>query len=288
MAKRGKKRKGTAAEAIEPNRTFDKHPPEPKPKMSRKEYETHLEKLQVELVRLQEWVVANGERIIVIFEGRDAAGKGGVLKRITERVSPRVFRTVALPAPTERQKSQMYIQRYMEHFPAAGEIILFDRSWYNRFGVERVMGFCTDEEYENFVRLCPGLEREIVHSGIRLIKYYFDVSQAEQERRFKARINDPMRQWKLSPMDLESYRLWWEYSKAIDNMFITTDTEYAPWYVVHADDKRRARLNCISHMLSMIPYEDVPFEKPVLPRRKARPKGLPEMRMYERFVPGRF
>jgi len=291
MAKKAKKAKNktetveTAAAEIP---TYVGHAPEPKPKLSRKDYESELEKLQVELVRLQEWVVANGERIIVIFEGRDAAGKGGVLKRITERVSPRVFRTVALPAPTERQKSQMYIQRYIEHFPAGGEIVLFDRSWYNRFGVERVMGFCSEEEYDNFARLCPGLEREIVHSGIRLIKYYFDVGQAEQERRFKARINDPMRQWKLSPMDVESYRLWWDYSKAIDDMFMITDTEFAPWYVVYADDKRRARLNCIAHLLSVIPYEEVPREKAKLPRRKARPKGLSGTRMYERFVPDRY
>lgn len=288
MAKKAKKKTEKVETAAGQTPAHVGHPPETKPKMSRKDYEAELEKLQVELVRLQEWVKATGERIIVIFEGRDAAGKGGVIKRITERVSPRVFRTVALPAPTEREKSQIYTQRYMQHFPAAGEIIIFDRSWYNRMGVERVMGFCTDEEYENFVRVCPDFEREIVHSGIRLIKYFFDVGQAEQERRFKARINDPMRQWKLSPMDLESYRLWWDYSAAIDKMFMATDTDYAPWYVVPSDDKRRARLNCIAHLLSIIPYEEIPHEKPKLPRRKARPKGLSETRTYERFVPGRY
>ncbi len=287
MAKKSKKRKETATAATKEAQASAQQPPEQKSKMSRKDYEAELEKLQVELVRLQEWVKATGERIIIIFEGRDAAGKGGVIKRITERVSPRVFRTVALPAPTEREKSQIYIQRYMRHFPAAGEIIMFDRSWYNRMGVERVMGFCTDEEYDNFVRVCPQLEREIVHSGIRLIKYFFDVGQAEQERRFKARINDPMRQWKLSPMDLESFRLWWDYSDAIDKMFIATDTDYAPWYVVPSDNKRQARLNCISHLLSIIPYETVQFEKPVLPKRKRRPKGLSETRTYGRIVPDR-
>ncbi len=264
------------------------HPPDRKPKMDRDVYEDELEKLQAQLVALQEWVVANGERIIVIFEGRDAAGKGGVLRRITERVSPRVFRTVALPAPTEREKSQIYFQRYIQHFPAAGEITLFDRSWYNRAGVERVMSFCSADEYDNFMRVCPAWEREIVHEGIRLIKYYFDVSQAEQEKRFNARINDPIRQWKLSPMDVESYRRWWDYSKAIDDMFMVTDTEYAPWYVVHADDKRRARLNCIAHLLSIIPYEEIPVEKAKLPRRQARPKALSETRLYEKFVPGRY
>jgi polyphosphate kinase len=254
-------------------------------KMSRKAFEAELIKLQTELCRLQDWVKHEGARIIIVFEGRDAAGKGGVIKRITERVSPRVFRVVALPAPTEREKTQIYAQRYISHFPAAGEIILFDRSWYNRAGVERVMGFCTEHECERFLQVIPNFERELVDQGIILIKYFFDVSQEEQERRFRRRIDDPMRQWKLSPMDLESYKLWWNYTAAYNDMFSATDTDYAPWYIVEADDKRRARLNCIAHLLSVISYKKVPFEKPSLGKRLKKPKDVPDRPLFRHVVP---
>jgi polyphosphate kinase 2 len=248
-----------------------------KEKLSGKDFERELEKLEVELVKLQLWVQHEGAKIIVVFEGRDAAGKGGVIKRITERVSPRVFRVVALPAPTERQKSQLYIQRYMEHFPAAGEVVLFDRSWYNRAGVERVMGFCSERQVERFLKMCPPMERVVVESGIMLIKYWFEVSQDEQTRRFKSRINDGRKIWKLSPMDLESHRRWYDFSRARDEMLAATDTPMAPWYIVDADDKRRARLNCIAHLLSLIPYKDVKREKIKLPDRQ-KPKGYVEPR----------
>lgn len=254
-------------------------------RMSRKAFEAELIKLQTELCRLQDWVKHEGARIIIVFEGRDAAGKGGVIKRITERVSPRVFRVVALPAPTEREKTQIYAQRYISHFPAAGEIILFDRSWYNRAGVERVMGFCTEHECERFLQVIPNFERELVDQGIILIKYFFDVSQEEQERRFRRRIDDPMRQWKLSPMDLESYKLWWNYTAAYNDMFSATDTDYAPWYIVEADDKRRARLNCIAHLLSVISYKKVPFEKPALGKRLKKPKDVPDRPLFRHVVP---
>ena len=256
-------------------------------KLSRKDFEAELYKLHAELCRLQDWVKHTGHRAVVVFEGRDAAGKGGVIKRITERVSPRVFRVVALPAPSERERSQLYIQRYISQMPAAGEIILFDRSWYNRAGVERVMGFCTKEQAEAFLRVCPGFERELVRSGIQLIKYFFDVSQDEQERRFRDRIEDPRKQWKLSPMDLESYRRWWAYSAAYKDMIDATDSEFAPWHKVVADDKRRARLNCISHMLSLIPYEDVPEPDHDLGKR-AKPKGPPAEPLFAHVVPERF
>ncbi len=239
----------------------------PKPKMSRKKYEAELRKLQVELVKLQEWVKHKGLRIVVIFEGRDAAGKGGIIRRITERVSPRVFRVVALPVPSDRERTQLYLQRYLQHLPAAGEVVLFDRSWYNRAGVERVMNFCTEEEYDRFLDNIADFERFLVEDGIILIKYWISVSNQEQERRFRKRIEDPLRQWKLSPMDLESRRRWYDYSRARDMMFAASDTEHAPWYVVRADDKRRARLNCIAHLLSLIPYEELPREKVVLPER---------------------
>ena len=235
--------------------------------LQRKEYERALEHLQVELVKLQAWVKHTGARIVVVFEGRDAAGKGGVIKRITERVSPRVFRVVALPAPNDREKSQLYVQRYLAHMPAAGEIVLFDRSWYNRAGVEKVLGFCTGRQYENFLRTCDRFEQSLVDDGIILLKYWLSVSQDEQERRFLARIEDPLRQWKLSPTDLESVRRWYEYSAARDAMFMASDTDFAPWYVVRSDDKRRARLNCIRHLLSCIPYEVVPQEKVEIPER---------------------
>jgi polyphosphate kinase len=234
-------------------------------KLSRKEFDRELRGLQRELVIMQEYVKAKGLKIVVIFEGRDAAGKGGVIKRIAERTNPRICRVVALPAPTEREKTQWYFQRYVPHLPAAGEIVLFDRSWYNRAGVERVMGFCSEQEYEEFMRSCPEFERMLVRSGIQLIKYWFSVSDEEQERRFQARVHDPMRRWKLSPMDLESRARWVEYSRAKDEMFRYTDIKHAPWYVVDADDKRRARLNCIAHLLSMIDYEDLtpaPLELP--------------------------
>jgi polyphosphate kinase 2 len=237
------------------------------PKMSGKEYEKELRKLQVELCRLQDWVKYKGLRIIMIFEGRDGAGKGGTIKAITERVSPRVFRVVALPAPSDREKTQMYMQRYMEHFPAAGEVAIFDRSWYNRAGVEYVMGFCTKEQHCRFLDLCPEVEGYIAGSGVKLIKYWLEVSNDEQERRFKARIDDPLRQWKLSSMDLPSRSRWYEYSRARDMMLAATDTSGAPWYIVRSDDKKRARLNCISHLLSLIDYEVLPRDEVNLPER---------------------
>ena len=237
------------------------------PKMKRKEYEQELRKLQTELCRLQDWVVHKGLRVIVVFEGRDTAGKGGTIKAITERVSPRVCRLVALPAPSEREKSQLYVQRYMQHFPAAGEIVIFDRSWYNRAGVEYVMEFCTKEQYQAFVDLCPRFESHIVKAGIILIKFWLEVGQKEQQRRFEARIEDPMRQWKLSSMDIESYPRWYAYSRARDMMLDATDTEDAPWHIVRSDDKDRARLNCIAHLLDLIPYKKVPRDKIKLPKR---------------------
>jgi polyphosphate kinase 2 len=239
-------------------------------KMKRKLYEKELLKLQVELCRLQAWVRFKGLRVIIIFEGRDAAGKGGTIKALTGRVSPRVFRVVALPAPSDREKSQMFLQRYIERFPAAGEIIIFDRSWYNRAGVEYVMGFCTEDEHRRFLELCPEIERYITDSGIQLIKIWLEVGQDEQERRFEARVNDPIRQWKLSPMDLESYRRWYEYSRARDLMLKMTDSSHAPWHIVHSDDKRRARLNCLSHILGLIPYRKAPREKIKLPKRSSK------------------
>jgi len=241
-----------------------------KERMKRKQYEEELRELQVELCRLQDWVKDAGERIIVVFEGRDAAGKGGLIRSMTERVSPRVFRVVALPAPSDREKSQMYLQRYLAHFPAAGEIVIFDRSWYNRAGVEYVMGFCSKQEHKRFLQLCPVVERFIVDNGIRLHKYWLEVGDEEQERRFHARIHDPLRQWKLSPMDLPSRQKWYEYSRARDMMLEATDTDHAPWNIVHSDDKRRARLNCIAHLLSQIPYKKVKREEVKLPKRSMK------------------
>jgi polyphosphate kinase len=254
-----------------------------KPKLKRKEYEEQIAGFHAELVKLQFWVKHTGARIIVLFEGRDAAGKGGVIKRITERVSPRLFRVVALPAPSERERSQIYFQRYFEHFPAAGEIVIFDRSWYNRAGVERVMGFCTDEQYNRFLKLTPAWERDIIDAGLTLIEYWFEVSQDEQTHRFSERMNDPRKTWKLSPMDLESHRRWYDYSRARDAMFAATDTPESPWYVIKADDKRRARLNCIAHFLSTIPYEEIPQEKVALPPRQ-KAKGYEEPKHPFRFV----
>jgi polyphosphate kinase 2 len=238
--------------------------------MKRKQYAKELRKLQVELCRLQDWVKHKGLRVILVLEGRDAAGKGGTIKAIMERVSPRVFRLVALPAPTEREKSQLYIQRYMHHFPAAGEVVIFDRSWYNRAGVEHVMGFCSKEQYQTFLDLCPNFERHMVQSGIILIKVWLEVSQEEQEKRFEARIEDPMRQWKLSPMDLESFSRWYAYSRARDRMLDATDTKDVPWFVLRSDDKERARLNCIAHVLEQIPYKKAPREKVKLPKRSTK------------------
>ena len=237
-------------------------------KLSNKDYLRELKKLHVELVKLQEWVRHKGLKICVVFEGRDGAGKGGTIKAITERVSPRVFRVVALPAPTEREKSQMYLQRYMPHFPAAGEVVIFDRSWYNRAGVERVMGFCTDEQARRFLKMAPLVEKTMVDSGIILVKYWLEVSQDEQTRRLESRIDDGRKIWKLSPMDLESYSRWYDYSRARDEMFAATDTAWAPWYVVRSDDKRRARLNVIGHFLSKISYKEAPREKIKLPKRQ--------------------
>jgi len=237
-------------------------------KIDKKEYEEELGKLQVELVKLQEWIKFKGLKVVVIFEGRDAAGKGGVIKRITESLNPRNVRVVALPAPTEREKSQWYFQRYVAHLPAAGEMVLFDRSWYNRAGVEKVMGFCTEEEYQEFLRSVPEFERMLVRSGIILLKYWFSVSDEEQEKRFEDRIKDPTKRWKLSPMDLQSRSRWVEYSKAKDQMFAHTDIKQVPWYVVNADDKKKARLNCIHHLLSMIPFEDLTPEPIELPPRQ--------------------
>ncbi|UUX48541.1 polyphosphate kinase 2 [Nisaea acidiphila] len=248
-------------------------------KLGRKAYEKALYDLQVELCRLQAWVKATGERAVVVFEGRDAAGKGGVIKRITERVSPRVFRTVALPAPSEREKTQLYAQRYIQHFPAAGEIVLFDRSWYNRAGVERVMGFTEMEQVRRFLRSTTFFEREISETGIKLIKYFLHVDQDEQERRFLSRMTDPTKHWKLSPMDLESYRLWDEYSIAYDEMLRATHTPDTPWFIIDSNDKKRARLNCISHLLSQFDYQAIPFEAPELPERetvKDAPKDGPQ------------
>jgi polyphosphate kinase 2 len=260
-------RKSKRNAAVDPE---DQAGPEPPPRLKRAFYEQELARLQVELVKLQEWVKARGLKVVVIFEGRDAAGKGGVIKRITQRLNPRVCRVVALGTPTEREKTQWYFQRYVPHLPAAGEMVLFDRSWYNRAGVERVMGFCTEDEYQEFMRSCPEFERMLVRSGIRLIKYWFSVSDEEQERRFQARINDPTKRWKLSPMDLESRARWVEYSKAKDKMFAHTDIKQAPWYVVEADEKRRARLNCIRHLLSKVPYEDLTPPPIKLPPRQDR------------------
>ena len=241
-------------------------------KLGRKAYEKQLRKLQEELCYLQAWVREKGERVIILLEGRDAAGKGGVIKAITERVSPRVFRVVALPAPSDRQKSQMYVQRYVEHFPAAGEIVIFDRSWYNRAGVEYVMGFCTPEQHKRFLELTPVVEKFVVDGGIRLIKIWLEVGQEEQEKRFHARIDDPIRQWKLSPMDLESFKRWYDFSKARDLMLDYTDTVHAPWHVVDSNDKKRVRLNVISHVLSHIPYKRVEHEKVKLPERSHKRK----------------
>lgn len=254
-------------------------------KLSRKFYESELVKLQIELVKLQSWIKKQDLKVVVIFEGRDAAGKGGTIKRITQSLNPRVCRVVALGTPTEREKTQWYFQRYVPHLPAAGEMVLFDRSWYNRAGVERVMDFCTNDEYWDFLRACPNFERMLIRSGIMLIKYWFSVGEEEQERRFQDRLRDPTKQWKLSPMDIESRKKWMEYSKAKDEMFSYTDTKISPWYVVEADDKKRARLNCIRHLLSLIPFKEVQPKILELPTR-VKQKGYVRPPMNEQtFVP---
>ena len=259
-------------------------PPE---KMKRKEYEGEMRILHGELVAMQEWVKATGAKICIVFEGRDTAGKGGTIKRITERVSPRVFRVVALPAPTEREKSQMYVQRYVTHFPAAGEVVIFDRSWYNRAGVERVMGFCKPEETERFLELVPAWEKAMTDSGILLLKYWLEVSPDEQTRRLESRINDPRKIWKLSDMDLKSYSRWYDYSRARDAMFAATDTAWAPWYIARTDDKMRGRLNIISHLLGQVPYKPLASREITLPRRQ-RPGGYVEPDLPLRYIPTPF
>jgi polyphosphate kinase 2 len=257
-------------------------------KLGKKRYEEELARLQLELIKLQEWIKHSGLRVVVIFEGRDAAGKGGTIKRITESLNPRICRVVALAAPTERERTQWYFQRYVSHLPAAGEIVLFDRSWYNRAGVERVMGFCTEDEYQEFLRACPEFERMLLRSGIVLVKYWFSVSDAEQERRFQRRIQDPTRRWKLSPMDLKSREMWVEYSRAKDSMFHYTDTKQSPWWVVEADDKRRARLNCISHLLEQVSYGDLTPEPIKLPPRRDDLGYVRPPMTDQTFVPNRF
>ncbi len=259
-------------------------PAEPNGNLRGKDYLRELARLHVELVKLQRWVIHKGLKVCIVFEGRDGAGKGGTIKAITERVSPRVFRVIALPAPTEREKSQMYVQRYISHLPAAGEVVIFDRSWYNRAGVERVMGFCTDEQAKRFLQMAPAVERAFIESGVILLKYWLEVSQDEQTRRLAARIDDGRKIWKLSPMDLQSYSRWYDYSRARDEMFRATDTPWAPWFVVRSDDKKRARLNAISHLLKQIPYEDLPREKVKLPDRQ-KPRGYKEPDYPYKFVP---
>ena len=287
MAKKKKKSKDTApSDAAE-------HPAEqgadagPPAKMKRKEYEAQMRILHGELVAMQEWVKDSGAKICIVFEGRDTAGKGGTIKRITERVSPRVFRVVALPTPTDREKSQMYVQRYVQHFPAAGEVVIFDRSWYNRAGVERVMGFCTPAETDRFLELVPGWERAMTDSGILLLKYWLEVSPQEQTRRLESRIHDPRKIWKLSDMDLKSYSRWYDYSRARDAMFAASDTEWAPWYIADTNDKKRGRLNIISHLLSQVPYKPPAHHDPTLPRRQ-RPGGYTEPDLPRRHIPTPF
>ncbi|MBT3378346.1 MAG: polyphosphate kinase 2 [Lentisphaerae bacterium] len=284
---KGKKRKATGTAKGVPATAEEAKAPS-RPKLSKKLYEDELERLQVELVKLQEWVKHKGLKVVVVFEGRDAAGKGGVIKRITQSLNPRVCRVVALGTPTEREKTQWYFQRYVPHLPVAGEIVLFDRSWYNRAGVERVMGFCTEPEYLEFLRSCPEFERMLVRSGTILIKYWFSVSDDEQEQRFQARIKDPTKRWKLSPMDLESRARWVEYSKAKDKMFAHTDIKQAPWYVVEADSKRRARINCISHLLDLVPYQDLTPPPIKLPPRQRNTGYVRPPISDQTFVPERF
>ena len=253
-------------------------------KLKRKDYDKRLEKMHGELVKLQQWVVHKGLKVCIIFEGRDGAGKGGAIKAITERVSPRIYRVIALPAPTEREKSQMYIQRYLPHLPAAGEIVIWDRSWYNRAGVERVMGFCSEDQAQKFLKVLPNVEKAIVDSGVILLKYWLEVSAEEQTRRLEGRIKDPRKIWKLSPMDLKSYSRWHDYTRARDDMFEATDTTHAPWFVVNSNDKKRARLNLITHLLKQIPYKDAPREKVTLPKRGSA-QGYKESKHRFKFIP---
>jgi polyphosphate kinase len=288
VAKRkGKQTQDEAAGQAPPTAERQDASGDPPAKMKRKAYEREMEVLHGELVAMQEWVKSAGAKVCVVFEGRDTAGKGGTIKRITERVSPRVFRVVALPAPSEREKSQMYVQRYIERFPAAGEVVIFDRSWYNRAGVERVMGFCTPEETERFLELAPAWERAMTDSGILLLKYWLEVSPAEQTRRLESRIHDPRKIWKLSDMDLKSYSRWYDYSRARDAMFAATDTAWAPWYVANTDDKKRGRLNIISHLLSQVPYKPLAHRDIVLPKRQ-RPAGYTEPDLPLRHIPTPF
>jgi polyphosphate kinase len=286
MAKKKGKHTGSGSEAGPPA-ARQQAGGGPVPKMKRKEYERHMRVLHGELVAMQEWVKASGAKICIVFEGRDTAGKGGTIKRITERVSPRVFRVAALPAPTEREKSQMYIQRYMAHFPAAGEVVIFDRSWYNRAGVEPVMGFCTQAETGRFLELVPGAEKAMTDSGIMVLKYWLEVSPGEQTRRLESRIDDPRKIWKLSDMDLKSYSRWYDYSRARDAMFAATDTAWAPWYIAHTDDKKRGRLNIISHLLSQVPYQPLDHRDITLPKRQ-RPGGYVEPDLPLRHIPEPF
>ena len=289
MSKKSKKKNKDAHDPASDNKDKQKQSQsqDGNQKLGKKEYEAELFNLQVELVKLQDWVKKVGARIVIVFEGRDAAGKGGIIKRILERVSPRVFRLVALPAPTERQKTQIYAQRYIEHLPAGGEIVIFDRSWYNRAGVEHVMGFCTEQEYKKFLKGCPVFENFLIGNGIILLKYWLDVSEKEQHKRFVARIKDPSKRWKLSPMDLESHRRWYDYSRARDAMLAATDTATSPWYIVPSDDKKRARLNCIADILSRIPYEEVPYTPPKLPGRQ-KAKGYQEPKAKQQVIAQRW
>ncbi len=280
----GRKRREERVHLTETKMAAHDEGEDPNSKLKRKTYERELAKLHIELVKLQRWVVHEGKRVCIVFEGRDSAGKGGTIKAIAERVSPRVFRVVALPTPTEREKSQMYIQRYIPHLPAAGEIVIFDRSWYNRAGVERVMGFCTEEQVKRFLELVPPVEQAIIDSGTILLKYWLEISDREQTRRLSDRIDDGRKIWKLSPMDLESYSRWYDFSRARDEMFAATDTQTAPWFVARADDKRRARLNVISHILAQIPYKSVPYKKVKLPKRQ-RAHGYREPDHLYNFVP---
>jgi len=285
--KKGKKKQNEAAGQAPPTAETQAAADGPPAKMKRKEYEREMQVLHGELVAMQEWIKSTGAKICIVFEGRDTAGKGGTIKRLTERVSPRVFRVVALPAPTEREKSQMYIQRYVPHLPAGGEVVIFDRSWYNRAGVERVMGFCKPEETERFLGLVPGTEKAMVDSGMLLLKYWLEVSPQEQTRRLESRIHDPRKIWKLSGMDLKSYSRWYDYSRARDAMFAATDTAWAPWYVANTDDKKRGRLNIISHVLSQVPYKPLAHRDIVLPKRQ-RPAGYTDPDLPLRHIPTPF
>ena len=287
MAKKNKQKQQGGQAPVRSRGTKPEDPARPPAEMKRREYEREMRQLHGELVAMQEWVKASGAKICIVFEGRDTAGKGGTIKGITERVSPRVFRVVALPAPSEREKSQMYVQRYITHFPAAGEVVIFDRSWYNRAGVERVMGFCKPEQTERFLELLPGVEKAMVDSGILLLKYWLEVSPDEQTRRLESRMHDPRKIWKLTDMDLKSYSRWYDYSRARDAMFAATDTAWAPWYVAHTDDKKRGRLNIISHLLSQVPYKPLTPRDVTLPKRQ-RPGGYQEPDLPLRYIPTPF